>query len=271
MSFLKSMKIWGKLIIGFSVLIIIIIAVGLTGFFSAKSIQANLNDVFERRLPSIDFLIEADRDLQQLLVAERSMIFTDVSSDQFKALLDEYETNLAQAEERWNKYKELVTSDEERNLIPQYEQANKEWAAISRQVVDGRASDTRAGRSAALDLTLGEASKKFEAMRDYLDQLTEINLKNVDRTEEITHSTYKRMSATISIMIVFGILSGLIIAYGIGRSIVNPLNKVIKGMTTGANMVAKLQARYRRPASSLRKVRVSRHRALRKFRHHLKK
>ena len=234
----KNMKVWGKLIFGFSVLMAFMVIIGLSGFFSAKKIQKNLNQVFEKRLPSIDFLIETDRDLQQLLVAERSMIFTNVSSDQFKTLLDDYETNMGQAEERWNKYKELVISPEEKQIIPLYEKAREEWISVSRRVVDGRAADTRAGRSEALDLTLGVASEKFEAMRDYLDKLTEINLKIVEEAHNDANTTYTNMSVTLSIIIVIGIIAGIAIAIAIGKSIVGPLNNVISRMTSGANMVA---------------------------------
>jgi len=46
----------------------------------------------------MDYLIEADRDLQQLLVAERSMIFADrivenSESDLFTNLLADYQEN----------------------------------------------------------------------------------------------------------------------------------------------------------------------------------
>ena len=53
-----------------------------------------------------------------------------------------------------------------------------EWVNLSSRIVDGRKADTREGRREALDLTLGEASLKFEKMRGYIDKLTEINLSN---------------------------------------------------------------------------------------------
>ena len=72
-------------------------------------------------------VITADRDLQQLLVAERSMIFTDADSSMFQQFVDDYETNMKQADTRFAKYKALATLDEEMALIPGYEKARAEW------------------------------------------------------------------------------------------------------------------------------------------------
>ena len=134
-----------------------------------------LQEIFAVRLPSIDYLLQADRDLQQLLVAERSMSFANAKSDTFKDLVTEYEDNFRQSQERWEKYKALPVSPEEAAIIPLYDKARDEWKTISRQVVDGRIADTREGRSIALDLSLGKAKAKFEEMREHLNQLTEIN------------------------------------------------------------------------------------------------
>ena len=47
--------------------------------------------------------------------------------------------------------------------------------SLSRQVVAGRAEDTREGRRLAIDLTLADAKVKFDEMRGYLDQLTDLD------------------------------------------------------------------------------------------------
>ena len=73
----KNLKVGSKLIFGFSIMILIIGTIGYMGYNSVSSINLLLDDIFVVRLPSTDYLLQADRDLQQLLVAERSMIFTN--------------------------------------------------------------------------------------------------------------------------------------------------------------------------------------------------
>lgn len=230
MRFFKDLKISVKLSVSFSILLLFMGLIAGNGYYSVNKIEHTLEDIFTLRLPSIDYLIQADRDMQQLLVAERSMIFANSKSDIFKTLVDDYETNFKQVEERWNKYKALASSPEEKALIPEFEKARVEWIPISRKVVDGRIADTRAGRREAIDLTLGPTSEKFEAMRDYIDQLTEINLTHSEKEYVDAVKTYK---STILILLVtsgLGVLFGILLMVVVSRSVTIPLNRVVAGL-----------------------------------------
>ena len=91
MKWLTHTGVGTKLIIGFSIMILFMGAIGYTGYTSLKAIDENLEEMFAVRLPSLNYLLQADRDLQQLLVAERSMIFTKTKSDTFKQLVADYD------------------------------------------------------------------------------------------------------------------------------------------------------------------------------------
>lgn len=238
MKWFKDLKIGAKLFLGFSIMILLMGFIGLAGYRSTSNIQRNLEEIFTVRLPSIDYLIEADRDIQQLLVAERSMIFANAKSDLFKDLVGDYEENLSQSEERWVKYKTLASTPEEKAIIPKYEEAREEWKAISRKVTDGRIADTRGGRRLALDLTLGLAKKKFEEMREYLDQLTEINLNNAERAHHVASATYRNTLVSLLTMIAIGFFVGILFMWAIGRGVTKPLNTVIEGLTEASEQVA---------------------------------
>ena len=138
MKWFKNLKIGARLILGFSIMILFMGIIGFTGYRSINNIEKNLEDIFTIRLPSIDYLIEADRDLQQLLVSERSMIFANTSSDMFKGLVEDYEENLKQSEERWRKYKALTSASEEMAIIPQYEKTREAWKTISKRIIDNQ-------------------------------------------------------------------------------------------------------------------------------------
>jgi methyl-accepting chemotaxis protein len=238
MQWIRNLKVGTKLMLGFSLMILIMGVIGFTGYLSSKHIQKQLDDIFGVRLPSIDYLVEADRDLQQLLVAERSMIFANAKSDTFKGLLEDYEGNLKQVEERWGKFKALATTPEELAIIPQFEKDLAEWKTVSRKVVDGRVADTRAGRREALDLSLGLASEKFEKMRNFIDELTGINLKLADTAHEDAQNVYqKTVLALISIVIV-GLLVGLLMMWVIGRGVTKSLRNIIEGLTEASSQVA---------------------------------
>jgi len=100
-------------------------------------------------------LIEAYRDLQQLLVAERSMMFTDPNTPLFQQFQEEYETNFKQSDERWNKYKSLAETAEEKAIFETYDNARQAWKSNSRKVIDLARKATAQDLQRAKELTLG--------------------------------------------------------------------------------------------------------------------
>jgi methyl-accepting chemotaxis protein len=238
MKLFRKFKVGTKLIFGFSIMIVLMAAIGFTGYQSINRVNSYLDEIFTLRLPSIDYLIEADRDLQQLLVAERSMIFANANSDVFQGLAAEYEENLKQSKERWNKYKALADSEAEKAIIPKYEKAREAWKDVSRQVFEGRLEDTRQGRRLALDLTLGEAKTLFEEMRGYLDQLTELNLAHAAQAHKDANLRYQRTLYTLFAFVGLGILAGLVLSWIITRSVTKPLRGVIDGLTEASDQVS---------------------------------
>jgi methyl-accepting chemotaxis protein len=238
MKLLSNIKIGGKLILGFSVMILLMVVIGFVGYWGARSIEMGLENVFASRIPSLNYLLQTDRDLQQLVVAERSVIFASTKDKTFQGLLEEYDTNLKQAATRWDKYKALAIMPQELELIPKYEAARAEWMEVSRKIVEGRKADTRAGRRLALDLSLGEAKQKFEAMRGYLDKLQEINLQAVEKEQAQAAEAYENEVLQLIIIVVIGVIMGISIAVVLGRGIGKRLRLVIKDLTHGANEVA---------------------------------
>jgi methyl-accepting chemotaxis protein len=145
---------------------------------------------------------------------------------------------LKQADERWEKYKSLASSSEEKAIMPKYEETREAWKAISKKVVDGRSADTRQGRREALDLTLGIAKEKFEEMRDNIDQLTGINLSLAKQAREEASATYQSTIITLLSIISIGILIGSFLMWGISRGVTKPLRAVIEGLNEASDQVA---------------------------------
>ncbi len=227
MNFINNMKIRTKLLSAFGIMIVIMGVIGYTGYNSVIGIQGDLEKIFSVQMPSIDYLIEADRDLQQLLVAERSMMFTDPNTKLFKEFVDEYETNARQANERWEKYKALAGTMAEKELFDVYQKARIEWKEASQKVVELAGSGSR---QEAIALTLGDAKKHFEQMRDQLDKLTEINLELAHKAEKNVQATYKSAMAMLLTAIALGFAAGIMLAWFISRLITRPVNAMVAGL-----------------------------------------
>ncbi len=227
-----------KLALGFTAMLVFMAAVGLTGFLGMERINKDLDIIASVNLPSIDYLIQVDRDLQQLLVAERSMIFANTDTEVFRQLVKEYEENLQQSDQRWQKYKAIAVLPEEKTIIPKYEKARAEWTAISRKVVEGRTADTREGRREALDLSLGTARAKFEEMRGQINLLTDLILKKAGEDRNDAESTFRNARITLFITIGLGLAVGILLMVFIGGSVTKSLKKVIQGLTEAFEQVS---------------------------------
>ncbi len=237
MNWLFDQSVGKKLIFGFSTVIIFMAIIGLSGYRATKGLEANIDEIFAVRMPAIDYLIEADRDLQQLLVAERTMLFSEANTDGFKELIACYEENGQQSIDRLGKYANLAQSTKEKELLADYEKARKEWEALSKKVVSQRRKDTAADRKSAIALSLGAASVKFEEMRDIIDKLTELNLEIATKERETAASTASWTLFVLSTMSFLGIIVGSVLAWGIGRSVVNPLTEMMDGLSKGAGQL----------------------------------
>lgn len=219
----KDLNVGAKLFLGFLVMMLFMGIIAVTGYRNINTIQQNLDEVLQRRLPSIDHVIAADRDLYQLLVAERSMIFTSTASDEFTTLVKNYEESLRQSEDRWEKYKALIVTSREQELVPKYENAREEWELLSRQVVEGRQADTREGRRLSLDLTMGLAKEKFEQMQGYLDQLIAINVDLSQEAGEVASTTYRMTLTSLLSITGIGLITGMFIAFSITSGLLTQL------------------------------------------------
>jgi methyl-accepting chemotaxis protein len=212
-----------KLTTSYAILIIALSAVGYTGYYAAKTISGNLETLFTRFLPSVDFLIEADRDLHQLLVAERTMLFTDPHSDAFKTLQETYDLNLKQAKERFGKFKALMTTPEEKQMAGQFDQAMRRWEVTSAKVLKSRMQGTEEATAAAMALSQGEANEQFEFMREFINKLTDLDLTYSEEKNSASKSLYETtilciIGLTIS-MILFAIVTGVFIIRGVLRKL----------------------------------------------------
>lgn len=230
MRWFTNLKIGLRLITGFSLMIIIVGCVGITGYFGMKRMNRMLDNLYTVRLFSIDYLTEADRDLQQIVVAERSMIFANPKSDTFKKLIADYEENFQQSSDRFEKYKLLASTDEEKALIAEYEASRKNWETYSLKIKNGRMADTREGRRLAIDLSLGKAKEQFEIVRDGIAKLTELNLKLAREYRDDSHATYKKTLFFQILILIFGIAMGLLLSFIIARSILFAVNNAVDGL-----------------------------------------
>lgn len=228
-----------KLTIPLIVIAALALIIGLMGIYNVRDLSDVSQRMANKYLPATDYLIEADRDLYQALVAERSMMFIDTNDKQFSKLVKMHEENIQQAHDRVGKYAKLLTDSKTRPLLEQFFTLHKEWKSLTNEVVEHR----KAGQADAVQLSFSTAATKFEEMRDVIDKLTGITLDESDNISKVsqTSSTTSQYMMLIGLAVV--ILITLITVIFFPGLITKPLHQVIARVNDIAHGEGDLTAR----------------------------
>lgn len=230
----KNLRVKQKLLYAFTLLVAFIMVIGGIGLQDMSIIHSNSESVSKIHLPSIDLLLQIDRDMQQALVAQRTMIFAEVSSENFSDLKNEYQENINQTYERWDKFKGVLAEEIDQTLIDKYEVEREKWVKISAEIISNIASDTPEGKEKAIALSFGEGATSFSNARDVIDVLTEENEKLAD--EDLESSTASYESAYY--ILLYGMILISILSILTGLFISNSISKPLKD---AANMMSDLK------------------------------
>ncbi len=230
MNWSRNIGIRTKLVVPIILIGLALLGLAATGLVSIGRIRAINDEVFHRSLPGVDYILEADRDLHQALVAERSMMFMNVQSPEFSTQMKEHRENVEQAQERVAKFAALNPDPRAKALLERYETLQATWQKTTDEIVSQRAADTRIGRSTAIDLTLGRGAEEFQAMRSVLDQLSALILKtSAEATENAeaaaAHGRFMVLAISIAGLAVCGLLALLF-----PPAITRPLHELIVRM-----------------------------------------
>ncbi len=242
------MRIRSRLTLGFSSIVLLLLAITFFSITLLRSTSGNLLIVVQEFLPSIDFLEQADRDYYQLIEAERTQLLVASTGGEDKRWGEAWQENLDQAIRRMAGYADLATTEEEKQLYAEYLESHKQWVELSRRVMaDSRdRSPGAAGKAAAL--SLGPASQAFDAMRETINKLEELVMNNA---EALKVSTVKFTSfAVINMLILAGLTIALTVAVSIllTRSITRPLQECvnISDALAAGNMAVRVAERWTR-------------------------
>ncbi len=225
-----------KLTIPLLIISAIIIALSGVAITGLNSLGNNLKKVSHEYLISINYLIQSDRDLYQAQVAERSFIFVDVKSKQYQGLVKQHNENIEQVKQRIEKFKQLISSDLLKQKASLALKKYTLWKPLTLKVQAERSSNSRSGRSTAIDISFGTADKAFNDLRSIIDELTEAVEKEAElMAQEALGQSKRSMNATI-ITSLIGIAICLLVSFLLPSSISRIINRIterVKDIASG--------------------------------------
>lgn len=241
------LRIGQRILFSSLVLIAVLVALAALSVASLGQIQHTVTVLFTRSIPSIDALDQSDRDLQQLLVAERSLLSAQPGTEIAKKQLSDYKENAQQSLDRLNTYANLVQTDEQRKLVEQYRTARSAWEPLSAKIVELAQSRIPADREEALRMSLGDAGVKFEAMREFLNKSEDLVLADSQTAQNQAQNTYDRTLLFMLVISLIGLAIALFVSLLLSRSVTRPIAEAVglAAAMAGGNLSVRVNEKSR--------------------------
>lgn len=243
MSWFLDLSIKKKLLISNILLGVLVVSISLVSIRQLGLINEKLMEV-EMDRTSLDYILQADRDLFQALVAERSMVFTNTETEDFNKLVSYHQENIAQARERMDKFSSAFRHEGMQESLEQYFKLRDEWEAITFAIKDNLVANTSEGRSDAIKLSLGEGRQTFTEMRQLIDQISEYVAGLSGQASKQSNESVVIAKSLITFLCVVSFLIVLFVAYFIPKTILKPVNEMIEKVSVlssgGGDLTQKL-------------------------------
>lgn len=123
----KDLKIGTKILIGFGLLCFIAVIIGIVGYVGINRVSKSFDEVSEKRMPSVKYLLEMETAFEAIRVAQRTLLNPNLNTEdkarQFR--------NMASGREKYTKAMELFAtleqSQEEAKLWKEFLVKLEEW------------------------------------------------------------------------------------------------------------------------------------------------
>lgn len=240
MGWFNNLTVRYKLLLPIVLLALVLIAITAVSMTNFKSVAGSVDKISAEHLPGLNFLLQADRDLHQAQVAERTLLSVEPGSSQQQKLIDTHNENIEQAQQRVDKFLKLTSSDTERRMVADYKQKSEVWIATAAEVIALHASGNL---DAAVGLSQQQSGPQFETMRSVLDKLEQRQEEAALAQTELIDSTIAQSNWTQSAVLIIGLAVCVLLALFFPPLISKPLNLLLERFRDMAKGEGDLTAR----------------------------
>jgi methyl-accepting chemotaxis protein len=219
----KNLQVATKLLVAFSLVLALIVALGSVAVFDFANMARNTQDITGNWMPSIARLGQingyvANFRIQQLRIA------TARAPEEAQSHLREAQGLLETIEPARREYEKYISGEEERALWKEYSAQWQAYLDLHARML-ALAKDHK--QSEALDLIGGEGKRLYDAAASALDRDLKLNTRGAEVATAASTSIYRTARLlVVAVVIAAMVLSG-IIALGLSRSIRAPLERII--------------------------------------------
>lgn len=224
MQWFRDLKVATKLLLSFSVVMLLTIFLGLFSIAQLAKVNAGTRELGTNWMPSTNLVSELDHTLQTYRRSEFQHILSTEKSD-----MDRYEKRmvdiLAQGSKIREEYQKLISSDEEKKLFEEYQAKLKQYLDENKKLVELSRQNKNAE---ALAVLRGASNKSLTETEEVLRKLIDLNKKGgVDeykKAEKLYGVSRMLIGVTLAVCVFLGISLALLVA----RIISKPLTSGVE-------------------------------------------
>ena len=229
---LSGFKNW-SFRIKITVPLLVLAAVFVASFFAnlvfTQQMSERIMTTAEEHMPSLDLVLQADRDLYQALVAERSMLLFNRDSLEFAALIESQAENIEQARDRITRFRETTTDAAMKQAANDFLARHSEWAALALQVPE--VATRMIDNAQAAQFSLQQAAVKFAEMRIILDDISGplLDGSHAYSNESVGLAHTSERQQIVTLLISLALCLGIILFFP--GFITRPVKQILQGIS----------------------------------------
>lgn len=184
-------------------------------------ISKDFSHINEEYIPGIELVLNADRDLYQAQIAERTIALGLASDSYFKM----HKENIQQVEDRVKKISNLKIQPEIRLAAEDFLKAFNNWRPQTESMVQ-KVKNGSISADVATQLSTDSLDKVFESMRDELDALGEKLGVEAAKLQKHTVETKRQAMTSTVVLVLVAVVLITCVAIFFPRMIIGPLNNL---------------------------------------------
>lgn len=201
----------------------LLVTMGALGMRGITQIAQASNTLAARHLPAISLLLNADRDLYQAFVAERSAL-DEGALAHLADLRSAHTENLQQAYERVHRFADMQPGSEALALVAEFDRGFERWKATSQRVMELSVSDPES----ASRMSFADSEAQFEAARSAIDKLGELEDAAAEAVGSGAISDGEALVWQQGVIIVSGLGVCLVLILAFPLLVTRPLHKLLE-------------------------------------------
>jgi len=213
-------------------------------------VNEDADRVINKLSEGLRLILEADRDLHQALLAEKAAIAAS-EDEEVAAARKTSEENIGQTKTRVTKAYALIECEETKALHTEFQTAFDKWSTTTKKVIEYSGTPGKMVFARRIS-NGGSAQKSFNEMRDKLDQLQGVlqsqiqeSLASMKAKQATAEGVATDVTAEVTLLSwifasvgAVSLTISVVLAFFISMGIVKSINRIVEGMTAGAEQTS---------------------------------